>query len=74
MLLKKKLIKFLLILNVGLIIAKVIGSIPTPKADLYILSLFETTNIFQVSNWLILLTASSAIVCTYFTKKNKRGK
>lgn len=71
---KKTLIKVLLILNAGLIIGKAIGSIPTPKADLYILSLFKVDSIFQVPNWLIYLTASSAVIGTYLTNKKKLDK
>lgn len=71
---KKTFIKVLLILNAGLIIGKAIGSIPTPKADLYILSLFKVDSIFQVPNWLIHLTASSAVIGTYLTNKKKLDK
>lgn len=71
---KKTFIKVLLILNAGLIIGKAIGSIPTPKADLYILSLFKVDSIFQVPNWLIYLTASSAVIGTYLTNKKKLDK
>lgn len=71
---KETFIKVLLILNAGLIIGKAIGSIPTPKADLYILSLFKVDSIFQVPNWLIYLTASSAVIGTYLTNKKKLDK
>lgn len=71
---KKTFIKVLLILNAGLIIGKAIGSIPTPKSDLYILSLFKVDSIFQVPNWLIYLTASSAVIGTYLTNKKKLDK
>lgn len=74
MLSKKTLIKCLLILNAGLIIGKVIGSIPTPKADSYILSLFQIDSLLQVPNWLIYLTFSCAVVGTYLTNKKKLDK
>lgn len=74
MLSKKTLIKCLLILNTGLIIGKVIGSIPTPKADSYILSLFQIDSLLQVPNWLIYLTFSCAVLGTYLTNKKKLDK
>lgn len=71
---KRTFIKGLLILNAGLIIGKAIGSIPTPKADSYILSLFQVDSLLQVPNWLIYLTFSCAVVGTYLTNKKKLDK
>lgn len=71
---RKSIIKGLLILNAGLIIGKTIGSIPTPKADSYILSLFQIDSLFQVPNWLIYLTFSCAVIGTYLTSKKKLDK
>lgn len=71
---RKSIIKGLLILNAGLIIGKAIGSIPTLKADAYILSLFEIDSLLQVPNWLIYLIFSSSVVGTYLTNKQKLDK
>lgn len=70
----KSIIKGLLILNAGLIIGKAIGNIPTPKADSYILSLFQIDSLLQVPNWLIYLTFSCAVIGTYLTSKKKLDK
>lgn len=71
---KRTFIKGLLILNAGLFIGKAIGSIPTPIADSYILSLFQVDSLLQVPNWLIYLTFSCAVVGTYLTSKKKLDK
>lgn len=71
---RKSIIKGLLILNTGLIIGKAIGSIPTAKADSYILSLFQVDSLLQVPNWLIYLTFSCAVIGTYLTSKKKLYK
>ncbi len=72
---KKNIIKGLVLLNTGTVLAKIIGKISSAKADEEILTfainLTKTNTLFYVPNWLIYLTIICAILCSYLTAKEK---
>ena len=72
---KKHIIKGLVILNVGAIIAKLLIYIPSPKIDesitVFAKKMMAYDGMIGVQNWLIYFITACAILCSYFTAKEK---
>ena len=72
---KKHIIKGLVILNVGAIIAKLLIYIPSPKIDesitVFAKKMIAYDSMLGVQNWLIYFITTCAILCSCLTAKEK---
>lgn len=75
---KKHIIKGLAILNIGAILAKILIYIPSPKIDesivVFAKKMMAYDSMIGVQNWLIYFITACAILCSYFTAKEKMIK